>query len=130
MKLPPTDSIKGRALKVILIFSIFLAVGLLYAALCRMIGFGIPCVFHSLTGYYCPGCGVSRMFLSLLRFDISGAWKCNPAVLSMLPLGCVIAIDMIACYIKKGEKHPRKWVSVSFCIMIIVLILFGVCRNI
>ena len=41
-------------------------------------GIGIACPFERLTGYQCPGCGVSGMFLSLLKGDLSGAFSSNP----------------------------------------------------
>ena len=38
----------------------------------------IPCLFKSLTGYDCPGCGNTRSVLSLLHGDFPRAVKYNP----------------------------------------------------
>lgn len=35
------------------------------------------CLFHSLTGGYCPGCGSQRALHSLLHFDIAGVVRYN-----------------------------------------------------
>jgi hypothetical protein len=35
------------------------------------------CVFNSITGYYCPGCGSQRAIHSLLHFDIAGVVSYN-----------------------------------------------------
>jgi hypothetical protein len=35
------------------------------------------CLFHSLTGAYCPGCGSQRALHSLLHFDIAGVVSYN-----------------------------------------------------
>lgn len=35
------------------------------------------CLFNSITGYYCPGCGSQRAIHSLLHFDIAGVVSYN-----------------------------------------------------
>ncbi len=35
------------------------------------------CLFNSITGYYCPGCGSQRAIHSLLHFDFTGAVSYN-----------------------------------------------------
>lgn len=39
---------------------------------------GITCPIRYLTGISCPGCGMSRAWLSLLRLDPAGAWAYHP----------------------------------------------------
>lgn len=43
------------------------------------------CLFKSLTGWDCPGCGSQRMLHALLHGDWAGAWHANPFLLSMGP---------------------------------------------
>ena len=62
------------------------AVGTGYALWVNLTHLSIPCPFHAITGLQCPGCGVTRMCLALLRLDVSGAWKANPVLLLLLPL--------------------------------------------
>ncbi|HEY0335174.1 MAG TPA: DUF2752 domain-containing protein [Stenotrophomonas sp.] len=45
-----------------------------------------PCVFHLFTGYWCPGCGLTRMLHALVHFDLIGAWRMNPGVMLGLTL--------------------------------------------
>jgi len=77
---------------------LFLRIGLLAGILGLAILFFIlnpgeheifpKCVFHSLTGYYCPGCGSQRAIHSLLHFNFRGVVSNNflflPAVLLVL----------------------------------------------
>ncbi len=46
------------------------------------------CVFHSVTGYYCPGCGSQRAIHSLLHLNFTGVVGNNflflPAVLLLI----------------------------------------------
>ena len=53
-----------------------------------------PCLFHWLTGYYCPGCGGTRAVLALLRGHFLRSFLYHPLVpytafaLSWLLLSC------------------------------------------
>lgn len=44
------------------------------------------CIFHSLTGWDCPGCGSQRMLHALLHGDLRGAWHANAFLLCASPL--------------------------------------------
>jgi hypothetical protein len=46
---------------------------ILYIAL--RFSLGITCPIRQLTGIACPGCGMTRATLAVLRFDISTAWS-------------------------------------------------------
>lgn len=40
----------------------------------------LPCVFHSLTGYYCPGCGGTRACGALLKGQLLRSFLYHPVV--------------------------------------------------
>lgn len=44
---------------------------------------GIGCPLHFLTGINCPGCGMSRACLALLRLRFADAWHYHPLVYSL-----------------------------------------------
>lgn len=76
----------------------YLTIGLLllgYLLLHLYAGVDVPCPFKSLTGYFCPGCGLTTMCLSLVALDIPAAFAANPALFIALPflLGHVIRQD-------------------------------------
>ena len=107
-----------------------LGASLLYALLCFQAGGPIiPCLFHTITGLDCPGCGVSRMCLSLLRLDFSAAFHANVALFLMLPFGVVLFLQMAVRYIKEGIFSPTKVQTAILWIMAILLLIFGVVRN-
>lgn len=107
-----------------------LAAGLLYAWVCRTVGRPlIPCVFHALTGWYCPGCGVSRMCLALLRLDFGVAFRANRALFLLLPVGCVLAVQMAVRYVRTGERQPTHRQQMVLTGILVLLVLFGVLRN-
>ena len=105
------------------------ALGLSYALLMRYTGLAVPCPFRELTGLLCPGCGVSRMCLSLLSGDLAAAWRYNPALLCISPLFAALVFDLALRYVKEGSLRPHKWANVLLWIMIIALLAFGVLRN-
>lgn len=106
-----------------------LLAGLGYALVYDATGFSIPCPFYAVTGLQCPGCGVSRMCLCLLHLDFSGAWHYNPVILSLLPVGIILAVRLAARYVKTGSKALTKGENATLWAMIVILLLFGVIRN-
>lgn len=107
-----------------------IAAGLFYAFICNLAGRPIiPCLFHMLTGLYCPGCGVSHMCLALLSLDPIAAFKANAAIFLLLPPCLLLGLLMAVHYIKTGDSHPGPIQSIILCCMIIILLLFGLLRN-
>jgi hypothetical protein len=37
------------------------------------------CTFQNVTGVPCPGCGLTRSFISITRGNLADAWRYNPA---------------------------------------------------
>ena len=37
------------------------------------------CTFQNVTGIPCPGCGLTRSFISLVHRNLADAWRYNPA---------------------------------------------------
>lgn len=106
-----------------------LGLGLVYALWVRLTGLAIPCVFHTVTGLLCPGCGVTRMCLALLRLDLAEAWEANTVLLLMLPVLTVLGIRMAVRYIRVGSTVGPKWEDAVIWVMIALLIIWGVVRN-
>ena len=48
--------------------------------------FFIPCPFHYITGFFCPGCGSQRAVHLLLHGDVVGAFRFNPLMVLTLPV--------------------------------------------
>lgn len=119
-----------RIKRVIGFILIVLSVLLAYALFCYYSGFGIPCLFNLITGLKCPGCGITRMCLSLLRFDLKSAFNYNPAILILLPFFILIFLRAIYVYIKNGDLNLGKAFDIIIYIIITVLIIFGILRNI
>ena len=117
--------VKSSKVKLIVIlFFLFI----IYFFLNEVLNFSIPCLFHELTGLYCPGCGITRLFFSLLKFDFYQAFRYNPLIFLLIIL-CLIY------WIIKILLKKLKWIDITipnyiyYCLLVVV-ILFGILRNI
>lgn len=88
----------------------FLAIALLLAAMALYYLFdptysilSPKCIFHLLTGYDCPSCGVQRAIHSLLHLDVERAFWLNPFIFVVAPY-IVLLILTTLC---KGEVFCR-----------------------
>lgn len=92
-------------------------------------GFGVPCLFHLLTGLDCPGCGATRMAAALLAGRPAEAWRSNPGLL--LAAGPLAAATLGCClhWLRTGDPRPGRWETVLFSLCLAGLLFFGALRN-
>lgn len=106
-----------------------LAAGLVYALWVCLTGLALPCPFRAVTGLLCPGCGVTRLCLALLRGDLAAAWQANPVLLLLLPILAVLAMRLAARYVREGRTIGPRWESALMWAMVGLLAAWGVVRN-
>src|SRR3954470_21884809 len=61
---------------------------------------GPACFFKSITGIDCPGCGMTRAFIALLKGDLSGSLHYHPGLIPFL-------LTLIVLLLQLKIKHPR-----------------------
>lgn len=86
-----------------------LCAGLLYAWVVIPMGVVIPCPFRLITGYLCPGCGVTRMCLAFLRGDPAAAYGYNKGLFLILPLLAALILSALYRYIRGIGQKGRLW---------------------
>jgi len=102
----------------------FFILGILIIILFITYNFRIPCIFHEITGLHCPGCGGSRAIVSLLKLDIYQAFRYNMLIVISIPF---LIVHFVCKYIFKLKyKIP----NVVIYILIVIVMIFGVLRNI
>ncbi len=109
--------------------ALLLAAGLGYALWVRLTGLAIPCPFRAVTGLLCPGCGVTRLCLALLRGDFPAAWSANPVLLLLLPVLAALAVRMAVQYVQEGRTAGPRWESALLWAAVGLLVAWGVVRN-
>ena len=113
--------IRKKEMKLILLLISFL---IIFLFLNKVFNFTIPCLFHEITNLYCPGCGITRMFLSLFKLDFYQAFRYNPLVFILLILSIVYFL------VKKIGKLIFKLPNYIYYYLLFIVIIYGILRNI
>ena len=111
--------------KVIILLTVFITILIIYST-----GIKIPCIFHMITGFYCPGCGITRCIIAILNFKFYQAFRYNPLILILLPFLTLYIIYKIYIWLfNKEDKITSKLTGCPIYCLIIVLIVYGILRN-
>ena len=89
-----------------------------------------PCLFHKMTGLYCPGCGSTRAAHALLHGDVIAALGYNLLLVALLPLLAWHGISIVGA--RRGGRSASSPLSNPFVSWSIVALVIGysVLRNI
>lgn len=120
---------RERLILVIKKAAIILLLGLGYYAFIKITGYVIPCVFNLATGLYCPGCGITRMFLSLVQFDFISAAHNNLLVFSLMVPVLVYLFIKLVSYIKKGHSGYTVADKIVIIVIAFAMFAFWIMRN-
>ena len=110
-------------------FVVMILIGLfltLYA--CYKLEVKVPCFIYEYTRFYCPSCGITRMFKSIFKLELYKAFRYNPLIFILFFPTSIYFIYAIYRYIT--NKKP---IIISFkyiIIFVIIMIVYGVLRNI
>ena len=55
----------------------------------------LPCMFKTVTHFDCPGCGMQRSFILLMKGDVSSSFFMYPALLPIILLLIFLTIHLI-----------------------------------
>lgn len=94
-----------------------------------LLQFGPPCLFRTVTGLCCPGCGLTRAVIALLGGDWLGAWRFN----YLLPLA---ALCMAAEYVRlwvyhlRGIPHGGRGEKIWLCALVLLVLGWMLFRNV
>ena len=122
-------SYKKRLVKLVTVYLIACAVGIAYAIFYNVAGFGIPCIFHLITGLNCISCGITRMVVYILQGKFYEAYCANRLLFVTLPVFAFYIIRGSMQYVKKGKVVYSRIDKVIFVCFIIIAGVFGLVRN-
>lgn len=91
-------------------------------------GTGFPCIFNKITNLYCPGCGITRMFVSIFHLEIYQAFRFNPLLFILLILSILYFI-----FNWIGNKVFNRQIIINDKIyigLLVVVIVYWILRNI
>lgn len=87
-----------------------------------------PCLFHTFSGLYCPGCGATRALHAILHGDLALAWTMNPLLVLALPTVLALTVQQLRPVPNTWDLAFRKIGNARF--WAILVIVFSVLRNI
>jgi len=80
----------------------------------------LTCPFKSVTGFDCPGCGIQRAFIALLKGNLRESFHLYPALLLVLCMLMIVAIHIIfklkhgAAIVKYGYIFTTVVILISY----------------
>ncbi len=121
---------KNRLKKLIITVTLVLSVGIIYYIFVRTSGYAVPCVINKITGIYCAGCGITRMFVALFQLDFTVAARNNLLALMLIIPVLIFAVNRGIKYVKYGALKFSRAEKICVIALIILLVIFTVIRNI
>lgn len=93
--------IKSARWAIMLVVAYFVFLKKVLRSLCPMV---------LLTGFPCPGCGLTRAGFKVLGFDFAGAWGIHPFIFAIILLILVFAAERYVY--KSREMNASKWCAI------------------
>ncbi len=115
--------------KVLSIAAVVALLGISYALIVGFTPLYLPCIFNLITGYLCPGCGITRMFMAIFRMDFAAAYGYNAGVFVALMPMAVFLTSWAITYVRSGNAILNKWQKIFAWAMAVYLILWAIVRN-
>lgn len=81
--------------------------------------FSVPCLFHLVTGYLCPTCGITRAIKALLNGDVMMAFEYN-RLFFLVPI--IVFLPSI--------NTKKRWRDITMIILSVFMCIYAVARNI
>ena len=78
----------------------------------------LPCVFKAITHFDCPGCGMQRSFVALLKGNLEESFLLYPALIPILILFSLLAAKLI---FKKEQYNTALKYLFFFCASIVLV---------
>lgn len=117
---------KKRTFKTIMVLMLLFG----YYLFVKHTGLGIPCPIRYFFHIQCPGCGISRMLLSLMQRNFNKAFSCHPVIFVSLPFLTYLIAKLLYGYLFCKKLHWNRIENACIILLIFVLLLFTVYRNI
>lgn len=84
------------------------------------------CVSRNMLGVDCPGCGMTRCFISVAHGDFASAWRFNPAgILLFGVVVCQIPIRIVQLQRVRSGRTPLSLHRVQWVLWVVVVVMLA-----
>ena len=120
----------------------FFVVGIILAAIAIVIAalfalfpevfarFKFPCMFHEITGLYCPGCGGTRAVKALLGGHVVKSFLYNPVVLYGAVMYILFMGSQLLERLTRGKVKGLKYRHLYLWLALVIVVVNCLVRNI
>ena len=108
--------------------AVLLGIGILYYIF--ITGRAVPCIFRKITGFLCPGCGITRAILAAVRLDFAKAFAYNQFTFIVLPVLAYIIVKNDYVFVRYGNRKLSRFDNILIFICIAGAVMFAVLRNV
>lgn len=106
-----------------------LACGFCYLFFFQKFEFGIPCLFHKLTGYQCPGCGMTHAMAEIWKGNYKSAMQYNALSLTVFPIVCLYLLYRFIAAERRKREGFYVWEYILLSVLLVITLVYGYMRN-
>ena len=122
-----SDQRKKRMIKLVMSCTGLFCAGIFYAYYLIPRGVHIPCLFRELTGFRCPGCGITGACLSILHGHPLEAIPKNWGAALITPFVLLLLILQAKHYVDGTQM--KKWEKIMAIGCLLELLIWFILRN-
>jgi hypothetical protein len=92
-------------------------------------GFFLPCMFRLLTGFTCPGCGITRALHQVLHGHFINAFTLNPLFVLLIPFLILAFLRYSVIVMRGGVPRRNALPAVYIYALFFAILSFWIFRN-
>lgn len=124
------EEVRKRRKKAACVTGIVVGLLLLYALFYSVTGLAVPCIFHLVTGWKCPGCGISTFSIYFLQGRFQEALRENYMAPFLYLYMLWAGVAYCKSYIETGKKQVIVKPEILSWFFLAVILLWGIVRNV
>ena len=124
-----TKCYKNRMIQTLAVIIGLVAGIIVYVSFFTVTGIGVPCIFHSITGMLCPGCGMTHAMSSIAQGKLLEAIGYNALSLTVCPFLAMFLLVRAFKFIKTGQEEFSVIEILFLIICLVICVWYFLLRN-
>ncbi len=89
----------------------------------------MPCMFRTMTGFYCPGCGGTRAVTYLFEGNLIMSFIYHPLILYMVIVGSYMCLYRVISMKSERIKYNYNWEKYAIVVGVFIIIINCILKN-